>query len=47
MQIGDLAIKYDGFVVTDEVMAELRMVTSRIAAVTFDKKFKSKEMLTL
>ena len=35
------------FVVTDEVMAELRMVTSRIAAVTFDKKFKSKEMLTL
>ena len=35
------------FVVTDEVMAELRMVTSRIAAVTFDKKFKSKEMLTI
>ena len=47
MQIGDLAIKYDGFVVTDEVMAELRMVTSRISAFTRYKKFKSKEMLTL
>lgn len=35
------------FVVTNEVMSELRMVVSRIEAVTFDKKFKSKEMLTL
>ena len=35
------------FVVTDEVMSELRMVISRVEAVTFDKKFKSKEMLTL
>lgn len=35
------------FVVTDEVMTELKMVTSRIEVVTFDKKFKSKEMLAL
>lgn len=33
------------FVVSDEVLAQLRMVAGRIRAVTFDKKMKSEEML--
>lgn len=33
------------FVVSDEVLAQLRLVLGRIRAVTFDKKMKSEEML--
>lgn len=33
------------FVLNEEVMSELRMVVGRIEAVTFDKKFKSKELM--
>ena len=33
------------FVVSDEVLAQLRMVAGRIRAVTFDKKMKSEQML--
>lgn len=38
-------VKLFTFVVSDEVLAQLRMVAGRIRAVTFDKKMKSEQML--